>query len=270
MRIGNVALAAAWIVTSCFTNAQPAPPPASEASAAHQTAAGRGPADQRTQDESVPDQSSPAPAAGSQTSGERFQWKPALEESGLFLVVQHAGRMIQPKTRRELGGPFWSDYFQSVSSIHTWNDSNSIFTNYVGHPLMGGIAGYIEIFNDPSGRRLEFDSSSMEYWKSRLRAMAWSAVYSTQYEIGPVSEASIGNVGIHPPTMAVVDLVITPVGGFGWILLEDYVDKRFISRWERGTTVGKTRFYRIALNPGRSLANLLRFKRPSYRDTRPL
>ena len=100
--------------------------------------------------------------------------------------------------------------------------------------------------------------------------MAWTAAYSTQYEIGPVSEASIGNVGKHPPTMAVVDLVVTPVAGFAVTLLEDFVDRHFISRWERGTSSKKARFYRVALNPCRSLANLLRFKRPSYRDARPL
>ncbi len=218
----------------------------------HQVLAGRAEPDRQV--------SAPEPAG--------FQWKPALAESGMFLVAQHSARMIQPKTRRELGGPFFRDYFDSVSSIHTWNDGNSILTNYVGHPLLGTITGYIQVFNDPAGRNLEFDSSSSAYWRSRLKAMAWTAAYSTQFEIGPISEASIGNVGLHPPTMAVVDLVVTPVGGFAEMLLEDYLDKRFISRWEHGASPMKARLYRIALNPGRSLANLLRLKRPSYRDTR--
>ena len=72
---------------------------------------------------------------------EGFQWKPALIQSGVFLVLQHSSRMVQAKTRRELGGPFWSDYFESASSIHSWNDSNSILTNYFGHPWMGAITG---------------------------------------------------------------------------------------------------------------------------------
>jgi hypothetical protein len=198
-----------------------------------------------------------------------FQWKPALLESGFYLVVQHSSRMLQEKTRREFGGPWFQDYFDSVSSIHTWSDQDGILTNYVGHPMMGAVAGYIQIFNDPRGRRLEFDSSSGEYWSSRLKALAWSAAYSTQYEIGPISEAMIGNVGKKPPTMAVVDLVVTPVGGFTLILLEDYLDKRFIARWEQGKSPTMERFLRIFFNPDRSLANLLRFKRPSYRDTRP-
>src|SRR4051794_24426667 len=107
-------------------------------------------------------------------------------QSGLMLASQHALRMVQPKTRRELGGPFFSDYFESVSTIHTWNDSDSILTNYVGHPVMGAVAAYIQIFNDPRGRCLQFERSSGGYWRSRLKAMAWAAVYSAQYEIGPV------------------------------------------------------------------------------------
>jgi hypothetical protein len=69
--------------------------------------------------------------------------------------------------------------------------------------------------------------------------------------------------------MAVVDLVVTPIGGFGLMLLEDYLDQHLVSRWEH---VGgkKARFYRIALNPSRSIANVLRWKFPSYRDNRPL
>jgi hypothetical protein len=212
----------------------------------------------------------PIAIAADSSPDERFHWKPALLESGFFLVLQHSSRMVQAKARRELGGPFWSDYFESASNIHTWNDSDSILTNYFGHPLLGAITGYLQVFNDPQGRNLELNTSSKAYWKSRLKAMAWTAAYSTQFEIGPISEASIGNVGKKSPTMGVVDLVVTPIGGFTWMLLEDYLDKRFVKRWEHITSVNKARFYRVVLNPGRSLANLLRLKRPSHRDNRPL
>lgn len=154
------------------------------------------------------------------------------------------------------------------SNIHTWNDGDAILTNYFGHPWMGAITGYIQVFNDPRGRMLEFDVSSGKYWRSRLKAMAWTAAYSTQYELGPISEASLGHVGKQSPTMAAVDLVVTPVGGFVWMMLEDFIDQRYITHWEQGPSRRKALFYRVALNPGRSVANLLRFKRPSYRDTR--
>jgi hypothetical protein len=203
------------------------------------------------------------------TDSESFEWKPALLQSGFFLGIQHSSRMFQDRTRRNLGGPFWNDYFESVGNIRTWGDGDSFLTNYIGHPMIGAVSGYLQIQNDPKGRRQEFDLSSTGYWKSRLKALAWSAAYSTQFEIGPVSEASIGNVGKLPPTMAWVDLVVTPAGGFGLMLLEDYLDRRFVARWENGGSKFRGRFLRVVLNPNRSLANLLRLKRPSYRDARP-
>lgn len=215
------------------------------------------------------DQPVPAPPVSAAAEPEGFHWGPALKQSALYLVVQHSSRMFQAKTRRELGGPFLPDYFTSASSIHTWSDQDGILTNYVGHPMMGAVAGYLQVFNDPGARKLEFNLSSKAYWRSRLKGLAWSAAYSTQYELGPLSEASIGNVGKVPPAMAVTDLVMTPLGGFGLMLLEDWLDKRFVSRWERGSRT-RAKFFRMLLNPNRSLANLLRGKRPSYRDNRPL
>lgn len=200
---------------------------------------------------------------------EGFDWSGALAQSGFFFGIQHGSRFAQKKMRRELGGPFFADYFESVSNIRTWSDEDGILTNYVGHPMMGAIAGYIQVHNDPKGRRLEF-ANTAGYWKSRLKALAWSAAYSTQFEIGPfVSEAALGNVGLHPPTMAWVDLVMTPFGGFGLMVLEDWVDRRWIANLERGGGF-KARFFRVVLNPSRAVANLMRLKRPSYRDYRPL
>ena len=49
------------------------------------------------------------------------------------------------------------------------------------------------------------------YWKSRLRATAFSWVYSTLFEIGPISEASLGNVQREYPEVGFVDHVWTPV-----------------------------------------------------------
>ena len=211
------------------------------------------------------------PAYPQQPDDSAFQWRPALLQSAFFLGVQHSVRPIQAKTRREFRGPFLRDYLDSASSVRTWGDGDGVMTNYVGHPMIGAVAGYIQVFNDPRGRYLGFQPQAGSYWQSRLKALAWSAVYSTQFELGPVSEASIGNVGRRPGTMGYVDLVVTPLGGFGLIVAEDYIDQRFIERWERRTSsVALRRFYRIVLNPNRALANVLRLKRPSHRDTRPV
>jgi hypothetical protein len=199
-----------------------------------------------------------------------FHWTGALGQSVFLLGIQHALRMAQNKTRTKLGGPFWSDYRASLSGLHGWDDGNPAITNYGGHPMMGAIAGFIQIQNDPPGRTLVWNPDNPEYWKSRFKALGWSALYSTSYELAPWGEAGIGNVGMDRGTMGYVDLVVTPLAGFGLILLEDYVDKRVIEGIERGKSAMTARVLRVLLNPDRGVANMLRFKRPSHRDTREL
>ena len=62
--------------------------------------------------------------------------------------------------------------------MHRWNDGDSIKVNYIGHPMEGAIAGYIEVQNDPRGRELQI-SRNRQYWNSRFRAFLWETVYST-------------------------------------------------------------------------------------------
>jgi hypothetical protein len=188
----------------------------------------------------------------------------------MFLSIQHGLRMVQHKTRAQLDGKFFHDYANAVSGLGGWGDTDSILTNYVGHPMMGAITGYVQIQNDPQGIGLEFEARSGAYWRSRLKATAWAAFYSTQFELGPISEASIGNVGEKRGTMGYVDLVMTPMGGMGWILAEDAVDKHWIRKMENGRSDGMKRFMRIFFNPNRSVANVLRFKKPWFRDTRSM
>lgn len=111
---------------------------------------------------------------------------------------------------------------------------------------------------------------------SRLKATAWSAVHSLQFELGPISEASIGNVGLKPGEksnhpMGYVDLVVTPVLGTAWLVGEDLLDRYVIRRIENKT---QNRFVHILarcfLNPSRTLANLLRNQEVWYRDDRYL
>ena len=205
--------------------------------------------------------------AGEKLSGDHsFHWSMAIKQSMLFLGVQHGYALTQPKTRRDLKGSFFKDYARSVKSLHGWEDGGRFFTNYIAHPMQGSLLGFIQIQNDPKGRSLSLGNSNA-YWRSRLKALAWSAAWSTQFEIGPISQASIGNVGLHGK-QTYVDLVVTPIGGFGWMVLEDFVDKNIIHMIERRSSGN---FYikiasRTFLNPSRSAANLLRFKTPWYRD----
>lgn len=197
---------------------------------------------------------------------ERFEWNAAFRQSLVFLSVQHALRLTQSKTVDQFKGPFFRDYLDSIKGIKGWGDGDGWFTNYFGHPAMGAIAGYIQIHNDPKALRLEL-KNSRAYWKSRLKAMAWSAAYSTQFEIGFFSEATVGNVGKRPGTGGYVDFVVTPTLGTFTIVLEDAADRFIVKHIESRTdNFHLIRLARTFLNPTRSIANLLRFKKPWYRD----
>ena len=202
--------------------------------------------------------------------GSTFDWGGAVRESLYFLTIEHGLRMTQAKTRLELKGPFFRDWGRSVAGVHGWGDGDIVFTNYIAHPLQGGVAGFIQIQNDSGGRNLEFSGSRI-YWNSRLRAFGWAALYSTQYELGPFSEASLGNVGKKWGTAGYVDLIVTPVGGFGMIVLEDALDKYVVTKLEdRTPSLNRRRLYRMAFNPERTVANLMRGRKPWYRDARPI
>jgi hypothetical protein len=199
-----------------------------------------------------------------------FKWGRAVEQSFYFNSIEHSFRLTQAKTRRELSGKFWPDYTQSVRNLGGWGDGDSRFTSYIAHPMQGGVAAFIQIQNDPAGIGREFGRDGA-YWRSRLKSMAWSAAYSTQFELGLISEATIGNVGLKKGTMGYTDLVMTPVGGLGMTVLEDVADRFILRRFESpGRGQNWQRILRVALNPQRSLANVLRREWPWHRDTRPL
>lgn len=191
-----------------------------------------------------------------------FRWGSAFKQSLLFLSVQHGYALTQPKTRRDLHGPFLKDYFRSVRALHGWADGGRFFTNYVAHPMEGSLLGFIQVQNDPAGSRLKFNDAG--YWRSRMKAFAWSAAWSTQFEIGPVSQASIGNVGLHGK-QTYVDIVVTPTLGTAMLVAEDALDRYVVGRLERRGKYARI-FARMALNPTRTAANLLRFEKPWHRD----
>lgn len=194
-----------------------------------------------------------------------FRWRPAITQSLMFLAIQHGYAFTQPKTREALKGKFWKDYVASVKSLSRWDDGGRFFTNYIAHPMQGAFTGYIYVQNDPQGRKQQFGASGA-YWRSRLKAMAWSAAWSTQFEIGPISQASIGNVGLKGK-QTWGDIVVTPTVGTAMLVSEDAIDRFITKRIERGTD----NFYvlilaRMLLSPTRTVANLFRFKTPWYRD----
>jgi hypothetical protein len=203
------------------------------------------------------------PAAEKQVVG-------AFIDSLKLLAMEHGIRMaFQEKTRRELHGPFWSEYRQSVRIPRRWEDTDGWWVNYIGHPIHGAAAGYSWLAHEP-GAPADIGLTA-HYWASRGRAAAWAGVYSLQFELGPLSEASIGNVGMRSEESGWVDHVVTPVGAFGLIVAEDALDRFFVEWVERHTT---NRVWRASLrmifNPGRVLSNTASGRLPWYRETRPL
>jgi len=221
-----------------------------------------------------------------------FHWHRALAESFTFLVIEQA-YVVHTDFNWvviENGVPFnhyWRDYKQSLSAwVHSgWNDGDPNWFGYVGHPVQGALTGFIQIQNDPQGEKLEF-SKTKAYWWSRTKAALWNAAYSTQWNLGPLSEVTVEKYGAktRPPWnyngsfpcskhcltgVGQIDIVMTPIAGTGWLIGEDFLDKKVVRRVENATqnhllidTV------RCALNPIRGGAYILHGKPPWYRASR--
>lgn len=202
----------------------------------------------------------------SKPASEKFHWKPAIIQSIVIQGFQHSYALIvQEKTQRALKGPFWKDYIESVRRTHGWDDGNKFFTNYIAHPMQGGMTGFIFVQNHDRAKKQKFGESK-QYWKDRFKAFVWSTAWSTNWEIGPISQSSVGNVGLYGH-MGYVDMVITPTVGTGWLLTEEALDRYLIRHIEtRGP--GVKMLARTLFNPMRSVANVLRLKTPWHRDNR--
>jgi hypothetical protein len=223
---------------------------------------------------------------------EGFHWGRALTESFTFLVIEQAYVVHTDFAWvvSENGIPFnhyWRDYMQSLSTwTHSgWNDGDPNWFGYVGHPIQGALTGFIEIQNDPQGEKLEF-SKTKAYWWSRFKAGLWNAAYSTQWNLGPLSEVTVEKYGTktRPPWnsdgsypcskhcltgVGQIDVVMTPLAGTGWLIGEDFLDKELVRRVE-GVTQNRLLIdtVRVALNPIRGGANVLHGKSLWYRASR--
>jgi hypothetical protein len=201
---------------------------------------------------------------------ERFQWKLALGQSALYTVVMDGWRFAdEPGTRDATGnGPWFKDWIDSIGETRGWDDGDGWHASYVGHSFEGAIFGFIEQQNDPLYRKVEWGDGRV-YWVSRLRALAFSAVLSTQWTLGPVSEASLGNVQLHA-SPGFIDLVNTPLLGVGEMMGEDMLDRYVLIHVENHTANPWMIMVARSLgNPTRTFANLMAFKQPWHRENRP-
>jgi hypothetical protein len=197
-------------------------------------------------------------------------WVHLMRESASFLAVEHSFRFATEDATR-----YWilnfsaSGYADSVASLHGWGDGDPFLVNYVGHPMQGAVSSFLWQHNDRAFRTAQF-GRNRQYWKARLRGMAFAYAYSVQFEIGPISEASLGNVQSRWPQFGFVDHIVTPTIGMGWAVTEDALDRMLIRRMETHVTNPWVRmFVRGGLNPARSMANAMSGNVPWHRDDRP-
>lgn len=210
------------------------------------------------------------PTIGRKPRIDQVQWRDLFKQSFYFASIQHSFRvMTEPGTRDGVRGSYWSGWRRSITSLHGWSDGDPFYVNYVGHPMQGAASGYLWVQNDPAYKEEQF-GLNRRYWRSRMRAMGFAWLYSTQFEVGLLSEAMIGKIQAKPPQQGFVDHVITPaVGVGGWMVAEDAVD-RYLIRWFEGRVENKwaRMMMRSWLNPSRSFANVMRGEAPWHRDSR--
>jgi len=210
----------------------------------------------------------------------RVHWRQLLITSSVFNAFQNAGNLYTSYWYRyeTTTGPWIQRYFNSVLGWrwNQWHDGNPFTDDYIGHPMMGGISNSIWIQNDPKGMTAEFGNNRV-YWRSRLRALAFSTAYSFEWKFGPFGEAGVGHSGDHTTDYVngvlqndtgVVELVTTPVGGFGWTIAEDFVDKHVVKKLEEKPRGYVSLTLISFLTPARATANIFRFRPPWYRDGR--
>jgi hypothetical protein len=209
----------------------------------------------------------------------RVSWPRVLSQSFFFLSTQHLGNIaMDHDTRNALThGSFWGDYTYCVEHYRwsRWKDDDPFFVDYVGHPMMGAVTSSIYEQNDPKQRALMYENSR-RYWMGRLRAMAYSAAYSAQWKVGPLSEASIGNTGLFYYVRArdrvwtnetgMQDFFFTPIGGMAWNVGEDVFDRFVLSRVRHATRNKWLLLASSMATPGKSAANVSRFRATYYRD----
>ncbi len=198
----------------------------------------------------------------------KVQWRIALQESLLYTGVMHTFNLwTEAGTRDALYGPWLNNWLHSVGELRGWSDSDRFMAPYAGHTIEGAVFGYIERQNDPRYRSVQF-GDGRTYYMSLMHSLVYSAIWHTQWKIGPISEASIGNVMLHA-SPGFITLALTPALGTIDMIGEDAADRYAIMGLEnRSTNRPLIILARSFLNPGRSFANVMAFHLPWRRDGR--
>lgn len=229
----------------------------------------------------------PDPALREAKPSGGIHWGPLLRQWWLNLVMEQTERIAkESKTRDQLSGPFFQGWFNTVSSYRfdRWDDNDKFITSNLGHPAQGAVVASIFWQNNDHVRFSDQDFHSAAYRKALLQAFAFVTFDAVQWKLGPLSEASIGHVGLPAhwwdrdcqslnipcePRTGLNDLVLNEVGGtamlIGFQWLDKHVQKRIEARVRSRTLIDTTR---ILTNPPQSVANIMRFRAPWFRDNR--
>jgi hypothetical protein len=225
-------------------------------------------------------------AVGTGRSG-GIHWGNLVRDWWLFVTIEQTERIVkESKTRNQLSGPFVRDWFKTVSvyRFDNWNDGGKNITSYCAHPAQGATAAAIFWQNNDRVRYSEQDFRSATYRKALVQAFAFAAVDAVLWKVGPLSESSIGNVGLpvrwwdrdckalHLPCVArtgVSDMVMNEVGGTAMTIGFQWLDKHLQKRIERQVQ-SRALIYttRMLTYPPQSLANIVRFRARWFRDNR--
>jgi hypothetical protein len=210
----------------------------------------------------------------------RANWWPILLEAFESTAIENTGNIVfDDETRHDLvSNPYWATYVKCVHQFRyrQWRDDDDFLVDYVGHGMQGAEVASSFEQHDPTGRGLVYVNNG-NYWRSRLKAMAWITVYEVQWKIGPASEASIGNSGLNTYDTPRVkgrstnetgfqDFVDTPVVGFWWNVAEDAMDRFVMPHIWRRTHNRLILTALLPLTPCKAAANILRYKPFYYRD----
>jgi len=216
----------------------------------------------------------------------KFDLKSAFWQSfGVTFFFQAWRVAFDPGLRWNLvHKPFFHDWFASYPTynMHRWGDGDDFVVNDVGHPLEGGVFARVYLQNDPKSNVVI--GKHRAYWMSRLKALGWAAAWSTETEIGPLSETNIGNQGgftyvpgcgtylsclnnpkyPKPPTNNTgwTDFVITPLIGMAWVLGEDTIDKYIVMPIAVNHRIIGGHILRSALEPTRGFAAIFSGRYP--------
>jgi len=209
----------------------------------------------------------------------RVHWVPLIISASLYNAFQDLGNLYTGYWYRyeTTTGKWFDRWIDSDAEWRwdRWDDDNPHLDQYVGHPMMGSITNYLWIQNDPKGATLDI-GNNWPYWRSRLRATAFTTAFSFWWKLGPTGEAAVGHNGDHffydkgvlTNETGWVELVTTPVGGLLWTMAEDGLDKHVVKPLEEKPRRPVTLLLISFLTPSRATANIFRWRAPWYRDGR--